>query len=163
MSDSVRSHRWQPTSLLCPWNSPGKNTGVGCHFLLHYWFYFYLKFWYFVHHEFFGKMLFVLISDFWGTTLSCMPEAGCLIPPTLVWAPLSLYGICWRQRGKAILKRKDVSKLAFPSEKGPGREAKAWYQLRFCHQHGVTPPPWEDAFLSTPQFFHLHMWDRAQL
>ena len=34
MSDSVRSHRQQPTRLLCPWDSPGKNTGVGCHFLL---------------------------------------------------------------------------------------------------------------------------------
>ena len=28
------SHRWQPTRLLCPWDSPGKNTGVGCPFLL---------------------------------------------------------------------------------------------------------------------------------
>ena len=27
-------HRWQPTRLPCPWDSPGKNTGVGCHFLL---------------------------------------------------------------------------------------------------------------------------------
>ena len=34
MSDSVRPHRRQPTMLLCPWDSPGKNTGVGCHFLL---------------------------------------------------------------------------------------------------------------------------------
>ena len=34
MSDSVRPHRWQPTRLPCPWGSPGKNTGVGCHFLL---------------------------------------------------------------------------------------------------------------------------------
>ena len=34
MSDSVRPHRWQPTSLRCPWDSPGKNTGVGCPFLL---------------------------------------------------------------------------------------------------------------------------------
>ena len=33
--DSVRPHRQQPTRLLCPWNSPGKNTGVGCRFLLH--------------------------------------------------------------------------------------------------------------------------------
>ena len=30
MSDSVRPYRWQPTRLLCPWDSPGKNTGVGC-------------------------------------------------------------------------------------------------------------------------------------
>ena len=34
MSDSVRPHRWQPTRLPRPWDSPRKNTGVGCHFLL---------------------------------------------------------------------------------------------------------------------------------
>ena len=28
------THRRQPTRLLCPWDCPGKNTGVGCHFLL---------------------------------------------------------------------------------------------------------------------------------
>ena len=31
---TVRPHRWQPTRLRRPWDSPGKNTGVGCHFLL---------------------------------------------------------------------------------------------------------------------------------
>ena len=36
MSDSVRPHRRQPTRLPHPWDSPGKNTGVGCHFLLQY-------------------------------------------------------------------------------------------------------------------------------
>ena len=34
MSDSVWPHRQQPTRLSHPWDSPGKNTGVGCHFLL---------------------------------------------------------------------------------------------------------------------------------
>ena len=34
MSDSVRPLRRQPTRLPRPWDSPGKNTGVGCHFLL---------------------------------------------------------------------------------------------------------------------------------
>ena len=34
MSDLVRPHRRQPTRLHHPWDSPGKNTGVGCHFLL---------------------------------------------------------------------------------------------------------------------------------
>ena len=34
MSDSVRPHKWQPTRLFCPWDSPGKNTEVGCHVLL---------------------------------------------------------------------------------------------------------------------------------
>ena len=34
MSDSVRPHRPQPSRLPRPWDFPGKNTGVGCHFLL---------------------------------------------------------------------------------------------------------------------------------
>ena len=34
MSDSVRPHRRKPTRFPHPWDSPGKNTGVGCHFLL---------------------------------------------------------------------------------------------------------------------------------
>ena len=29
----VQPHRWQPTKVPRPWDSPGKNTGVGCHFL----------------------------------------------------------------------------------------------------------------------------------
>ena len=36
MSHSVRPHRRQPTRLCRPWDSPGKNTGVGCHFLLQF-------------------------------------------------------------------------------------------------------------------------------
>ena len=31
---TLRPHRWQPTRLSHPWDSPGKNTGVGCNFLL---------------------------------------------------------------------------------------------------------------------------------
>ena len=34
MSSSFQPHGLQPTRLLCPWDSPGKKTGVGCHFLL---------------------------------------------------------------------------------------------------------------------------------
>ena len=34
MSNSVRPHRQQSTRLCRPWGSPGKNIGVGCHFLL---------------------------------------------------------------------------------------------------------------------------------
>ena len=35
MSNSVRPYRQQPTRVLHPQDSPGKNTGVGCYFLLH--------------------------------------------------------------------------------------------------------------------------------
>ena len=31
---TLRPQRRQPTRVPCPWDSPGKNTGVGCHFLL---------------------------------------------------------------------------------------------------------------------------------
>ena len=31
---TLQPHRRQPGRLPCPWDSPGKNTGVGCHFLL---------------------------------------------------------------------------------------------------------------------------------
>ena len=34
LQSSVQPHRWQPIRLHHPWDSPGKNTGVGCHFLL---------------------------------------------------------------------------------------------------------------------------------
>ena len=34
VSHSLRPHGLQPTRLLCPWDFPGKSTGVGCHFLL---------------------------------------------------------------------------------------------------------------------------------
>ena len=34
VSDSLRPYGLQPNSLLCPWDSPGKNTGAGCHALL---------------------------------------------------------------------------------------------------------------------------------
>ena len=34
MSDSLKPNGLYPARLLCPWDSPDKNTGVGCHFLL---------------------------------------------------------------------------------------------------------------------------------
>ena len=34
VSDSLQLHGLEPTRFLCPWDSPGKNTGVGCHALL---------------------------------------------------------------------------------------------------------------------------------
>ena len=34
VSDSLQPHGLYPARFLCPWDFPGKNTGVGCHFLL---------------------------------------------------------------------------------------------------------------------------------
>ena len=44
VSNFLRPHGLQPTRLLCPWNSPGKNTGVGYHFLLQLILYTYINF-----------------------------------------------------------------------------------------------------------------------
>ena len=35
VSHCLQPHELYPTRFLCPWDFPGKNTGVGCHFLLH--------------------------------------------------------------------------------------------------------------------------------
>ena len=35
MSNSLQSYALWLVTLLCPWDSPGKNTGLHCHFLLH--------------------------------------------------------------------------------------------------------------------------------
>ena len=45
VSDSLQLHGLEPARLLCPWNSPGKNTGVGCHFLLRCLLYLFLNPW----------------------------------------------------------------------------------------------------------------------
>ena len=42
VSDSLRLHGLQPTRLLCPWDLPGKRTGVGCHGLLSLYIYIYM-------------------------------------------------------------------------------------------------------------------------
>ena len=45
LSDSSRPHGLQPTRLLCPWDFPGKSTGVGCHCLNQPWVYMYSPSW----------------------------------------------------------------------------------------------------------------------
>ena len=34
LSDCLKPHGLEPSRLLCPWDFPAKNSGVGCHFLL---------------------------------------------------------------------------------------------------------------------------------
>ena len=43
VSNPLRPQGLQPSRLLCPWDFPGKNTGVGCHFLLQHNFYHYIN------------------------------------------------------------------------------------------------------------------------
>ena len=88
MSDSVQPHRWQPTRLLCPWDSPGKNTGVGCHFLLQC-----------------VKNEVTQSSPTLSDPMDCSPPGssvpGILQARVLEWGAISFSFCCWQQ--KAIL------------------------------------------------------------
>ena len=65
VSDSLWPRGLQPARLLCPWDSPGKSTGVGCHFL--------------VQHQF------TCIGSYLLSAASCnaLSNGGCLYSPTL--------------------------------------------------------------------------------
>ena len=78
MSDSVRPHRWQPTRLPRPWNSPGRSTGVGCHCLLH----FLIP----SVHKFLFSQFTLLDLELCVTLMPFFP-----LPPKLTW----LSTVCW--------------------------------------------------------------------
>ena len=76
----VRLHRRQPNKLLSPWNSPGKNTGVGCHFRVNYFPFAFSPFQGFVHWLLFDLLYFIFLMKwilfcifyFYKIQLSCV-------------------------------------------------------------------------------------------
>ena len=70
MSSSLRPHGLQPSSLLRPWDFPGKGTGVDCHFLLHWCF--------------FIQSVIVLIFIWFFRTLCNLYKPQMSIPPGLL-------------------------------------------------------------------------------
>ena len=85
MSDSVRPHRLQPTRLLCPWDSPGKNTEVGCHFLLQC-----MK----VKSESEVAQSFPTLSDPMGCSLPGSSVHGIFQARVLEWGDIAFSSIC---------------------------------------------------------------------
>ena len=79
MSNSVRPHRRQPTRLPCPWDSPGKNTGVGWHFLLQC-----MK----VKSESEASQSCLTLSDLLGCSLPGSSVHGVFQARVLEWVPL---------------------------------------------------------------------------
>ena len=77
VSGSLRLYRQQPTRLLCLWDSPGKETGVGCHFFLQ------------------GTFL----TQGWNPRLFCLLhwQAGPL-PLAPPWEALWMYRVWWKER-----------------------------------------------------------------
>ena len=80
MSDSVRPHGRQPTRLPRPWDSPGKNTGVGCHFLLQC-----MK----VKSESEVAQLCLTLSDPMDCSPLCSPVAGIFQARVLEWVAIA--------------------------------------------------------------------------
>ena len=76
MSDSMRPHRRQPTRLPRPWDSPGKNTGVGCHFLLQC-----------VRVKLLSRVRFLVTP--WTTAYRAPPSVGFSRPRVLEWGAIA--------------------------------------------------------------------------
>ena len=83
MSNSVRPYGQQPTKLLCPQDSPGKNNGVGCHFLLQ-------------HTTSAAKLLqsCPILCDPIDGSLPGSPVPGILKARTLEWVAISFSNAC---------------------------------------------------------------------
>ena len=99
----MQPHRWQPTRLLRPWDSPGKNTGVGCHVLLQC-----MK----VKSESEVAQLCPTLSDPMDCSLSGSSVHGIFQARVLEWVAISFFN-AWKWRVKVKLLSR-VRPLATP-------------------------------------------------
>ena len=96
MSDSVRPHRQQPTGPLCPWDSPGKNTGVGYHFLLQL-----------IVDHYYTTFIFIILLDSkvtWSGIKFSKPQQGsllCLISFMVIMGQRKVHWIISRSSGQS--------------------------------------------------------------
>ena len=137
VSDSKRPHEPQPTRLLCPWDFPGKGTGVGCHCLWEKVYFKMLSFekvqWNSGNNDVVMWKLLLLLSRFSRVRLCATPETA------THQAPLSL----------GFSRQEHWSGLPFPS---PMYESGKWKWSRSVvsdslRPHGLQPTrllcPWD--------------------
>ena len=90
--DSQRPHGPQPTRLLCPWDSPGKSTGVGCHCLL------LCGVCFFLNKSTSYLPLCLSLNSFcdetWRTWASLSPKTRCVISMKGPWVQVPIY-VAW--------------------------------------------------------------------
>ena len=123
MSDSVRPHRQQPIRPYRPWDSPGKNTGVGCHFLLQC-----VK----VKSESEVAQSCLTLSDPMDCSLPGSSVHGIFQARVLEWVPLpSLSGISYRCL-TFIRYRFPSSASACASASGGGGCVSTWLEEGLC-------------------------------
>ena len=136
MSNSVRPHRQQPTRLPYPWDSPGKNTGVGCHFLLQC-----MK----VKSESEVAQPCPILSDPMDCSPPGSPVTGILQARTLEWAAIS-FSKAWKWKVKV----KSLSRIRLSAT--PWTAAcQAPPSMGFSRQEY-----WSGVPLPSPSMLHFH-------
>ena len=147
MSDSVRPQRRQPTRLPHPWDSPGKNTGVGCHFLL--------RFSILVAHKINGRMFLKYhcldstprVSDLhhlWWSLASLVAQTAKNLPPAMqeTW----VQSLAWENPlEKGMATHSSIPTWRIPWTEKPGRlqsmgVTKSWTRVShtFSLSHSLT-------------------------
>ena len=130
MSDPVRPHRRQPTRLPHPWDSSGKNTEVGCHFLLNAWKW---K----VKVKSLGYVQ--LLATPWTAAYQAPPSMGFFQARVLEWVAISFSKYLWDDIKEIYIEQKQIwkkvkyllmEKIKFFSKLGHNRNNKEFQE--FC-------------------------------
>ena len=133
MSDSVRPHRRQPTRLPRPWDSPGKNTGVGCHFLLQC-----MK----VKSESEVAQLCLTLSDPMDCSLPGFSIHGIFQARVLEWGAIAFSGREWQDILKVMKENNLQPRLLYPARISFKYEGKIKRQAKAERiQHHQTSSP----------------------
>ena len=151
MSNSVRPHRRQLTRLCCPWDSPGKNTGVGCHFLLQC-----MK----VKSESEVAQWFLTLSDPMVCSLSGSSVHGIFQARVLEWGAIAFSDICTDIPSLLSLPPSPPHPIPLGHRRAPSCAPCASHQRSISHMamHMTTPPsqfipPSPSPTVSTSLFF----------
>ena len=122
-SASGRPHRRQPTRLPHPWDSPGKNTGVGCHFLLH------SHIWLFANPCSVHGVLQARILECVGIPSS--RESSLIFPPPNIPFFLNVFGYCL-----LLLSTHSYPVICFPHFIGVGRLEATFLRFSYSSDSG---------------------------
>ena len=122
MSDSQRPHELQPSRLLCPWDFPGKSTGVGCHCLLQRITADSLE-----HLQLVEMSPHSLVSLHYAVFWRCLPASEAAPSNTRVNSSITWLGPCWTWwRRKRVYRSKEKEELVNMYWQGPKQLSWVW-------------------------------------
>ena len=124
MSDSGRPHRQQPTRPHHPWDSPGKNTGVGCHFLLQC-----MK----VKSESEVAQSCLTLSDPMDRSLPGSSIHGIFQARVLEWGAIAFSACCLKPKPKHLMWSGQAHLENLPMLRSTDLGPYSYLQIPFCH------------------------------